>query len=471
MIEGREPGFIDRTMRGFRRALRIPGNKRGRLKDELSPDLAGDDVDRLHRRIDECLEAKGGEVSARSRAAELGEAYIALAPEGRRRFLEILANDYDVDATAVATAIASHQIASSPEETRTANKALREALVPPRVHLLSQFNGLAQGVKFLVDVRAELIRIARDAPELEPLDADIHRLLSSWFDVGFLTLRRITWETPASLLEKLIEYEAVHAIRSWDDLKHRLSADRRCYAFFHPQMPDEPLIFVQVALVEGISDNVQALLDEDAPYVDPEQANTAVFYSISNCQRGLRGVSFGSFLIKRVADDLQRDLPNVKTFATLSPIPGFRSWLERHAERESTGMFTDAELERLVGITGDHGGVPGLASILGRDGWHEDIDVATAVQPMLLRLCARYLLKGRRHGRAIDRVAHFHLTNGARVERINWLADTSARGLQQSAGMMVNYRYRLSDVEKNHEAYTGDGKVTAASGVRKLVRL
>jgi malonyl-CoA decarboxylase len=289
--------------------------------------------------------------------------------------------------------------------------------------------------------------LAKQDPTFAALEQDLRSLLASWFDIGFLELQRITWESPAALLEKLISYEAVHTIQSWADLKNRLEADRRCFAFFHPRMPHEPLIFVEVALVDGIAANVQKLLDEHAPLTDPGSADSAIFYSISNCQKGLAGISFGNFLIKRVADELKGELPKLRNFATLSPIPGFRKWLDRQGE--------DIE--------------PRLAEILSNPEWHLDEALAKEAREPLSRLCAKYLLLEKdRRGRALDPVAHFHLSNGARVERLNWLGDTSPNGLRQSAGMMVNYLYKLADVEANHEAYTGEGRLAASPGLRNL---
>ena len=463
------PGILDRTLRRFRRAWRLGGTGSGLLKDGVAPELPDADADRLRRQIDACLEARGGQVSARARAADLGETYLVLNAEGRRRFLDILARDYDVSTAAVDEAIAARQEAEDEVERRSAEIYLRETLVPPRVKLLSQFNELSQGVKFLVDLRAELMMFAAEDIRLQALDADIHALLASWFDIGFLDLERITWETPATLLEKLIEYEAVHAILSWDDLKNRLGDDRRCYAYFHPRMPDEPLIFVQVALVKGMSDNVQGLLDEDAPPGDPEDADTAIFYSISNCHLGLAGVNFGNFLIKRVVDDLVRDLPNLKTFATLSPIPGFRDWMREHSDGSQMTLFEDSEFQSLETITGTADPVAAIESLLEQPDWMNRTDLTSVLEPILMRLCARYLAQSRDGQRARTRVAHFHLSNGARIERIDWLADTSARGLAQSAGLMVNYRYKLEDIERNHEAYTGKGEVITGPAVKKLL--
>ena len=461
--------LLDRTLQRFRRSWRRAGAEREPLKDAVSPELDDDDVERLRKQVDECLGARGGEVSARARAAELGETYLVLAAEGRKRFLEVLAREYDTDASAVDSAAAALGSAQQPSERKQAEAALRVALRSPRVRLLRQFNELSQGAKFLVDLRAELMQFAGDDVDLTGLDADVRGLLESWFDVGFLDLERITWETPAALLEKLIEYEAVHAIRSWQDLKNRLEVDRRCYAFFHPQMPHEPLIFVEVALVDGMANDIQALLDESAEIGDPEQADTAIFYSISNCHQGLAGVSFGSFLIKRVADDLAHDLPNLKTFATLSPIPGFRGWLG-HLEAVPQSLLSEAEAHHL-GSTVEAGGDGNvLMRLLDDESWHRDATLTATLEPILMRLCAHYLLRERRGERARDPVAHFHLSNGARVERINWLADRSPRGIEQSAGMMVNYRYQLDHIEKNHEAYRGSSKVTATTSVRRLLK-
>jgi malonyl-CoA decarboxylase len=344
---------------------------------------------------------------------------------------------------------------------------LRAALEPPRITLLRQFNALPEGVKFLVDRRAELIDLRRHDPLLASLEDDLKRLLANWFDIGFLELKRITWESPAALLEKLMAYEAVHEIRGWTDLKNRLEADRRCFAFFHPRMPDEPLIFVEVALVAGMTGDVHALLDEAAPIGDPHSADTAIFYSISNCQRGLAGISFGDFLIKRVADALATELPRLRVFATLSPVPGFRAWLERQSQAASGDLLLPAERSAIEALGGE---VPerDLAALLDR---HTDPRISAALRDPLIRLCARYLLHERTpSGRALDPVAHFHLSNGARVERLNWLGDTSPKGLQQSAGIMVNYLYRLSEIEANHEAYRGEGRVAASSAIRNLLR-
>jgi malonyl-CoA decarboxylase len=337
------------------------------------------------------------------------------------------------------------------------------------VRLLREFVGVPQGVKFVVDLRAELLALGKSDAAARALSEDLRPLLGAWFDVGFLDLVRIDWRAPAALLEKLVSYEAVHAIRSWRDLKNRLDSDRRCFAFFHPRMPDEPLIFVEVALVDGMAGNIQRLLDARAETSDPRQANTAIFYSISNCQQGLAGISFGNFLIKRVAEQLARELPNIKDFATLSPIPGLRQHIDGRLKDESDRALSAAEVASLVPVTNAAAGAAAVRLLLDRPGWWEVPAIDKALRPILSRLAARYLTTTDDKGRALDRVAHFHLGNGAVVERLNWLADTSANGLKQSYAMMVNYRYKLGDVDANHEAYA-NGRIVASREVRALAK-
>jgi malonyl-CoA decarboxylase len=461
---------MDRTIGRLRAAWRdIAGQTRGAAVP-TGPELTTDDMEHVREQLRACLAGRGGEVAARARAAELGRTYLGLNADGRERFLRLLADEFDVDRAAIAQAASGFLAASAQRDKESSEEALRAALEAPRRRLLTQFNALPEGVKFLVDMRAELMALARGDRALAGLERDLRALLTSWFDIGFLELKRITWNSPAALLEKLTAYEAVHEIRSWADLKHRLEADRRCFAFFHPRMPEEPLIFVEVALVKGISSSIQTLLDESAPVDDPREADTAIFYSISNCQRGLAGISFGNFLIKRVADDLAAELPQLKTFATLSPTPGFRAWLDARLAKQETELLLPAEREALAALPGGRGG-GGLAGLLAETGWHADREVAEAMRPPLMRLCARFLLTEKGvQGRALDLVEHFHLTNGARVERLNWLADLSPKGLQQSAGIMVNYLYRLAEVEGNHEAYTGEARVAASSTVKALAR-
>lgn len=463
-----QAGLLDRTLGNLRSVWRDIAGSAITVVGTIRSATGRTEEERWRTQIRDCLEGKGGEVSARARAADLGRTYLALEAEGRQRFLRLLA-EFDVDRAAVDRAIDVFHKASDPVTRGEAERALRRALEPGRMRLLTQFNTLPEGVKFLVEMRAELLDLARQDRHYVALEADLKDLLRGWFDVGFLELRRITWDSPASLLEKLIRYEAVHAIRGWQDLKDRLDSDRRCFGFFHPRMPDEPLIFVEVALVQGMSDSVQALLDPDAPASDPQEADTAIFYSISNAQKGLAGISFGNFLIKRVVDLLKEEFGNLKQFATLSPIPGFRRWLEAEVAQKGDQLLAPLEFQQLHELVPDRE-QPLLAEALGRAKGQADGTVEEALQPVLMRLAATYLLTARNGRRAADPVAHFHLTNGARVERLNWAADTSPKGWKESCGLMVNYAYRLPNIEANHEAYRGDGKVVASTAMKSLAK-
>jgi malonyl-CoA decarboxylase len=463
-------GVLDRTLSNLRTAWRdISESARSAISSSLRPDLQGENPERLREQMRNCLDGRGGEVSARVRAADLGRTYLALDAAGRARFLRILAESFDVDRAEI-DACCARLAQASPAERRQAERALRQALEAPRVRLLTQFNALPEGVKFLVDMRAEAMRLAREDAEIAALEQDLKALLAGWFDIGFLELRRIDWESPAALLEKLTLYEAVHEIRGWTDLKNRLAADRRCFAFFHPRMPHEPLIFVEVALVNGMAGNIHTLLDESAPLGDADEADSAIFYSISNCQKGLAGISFGNFLIKRVVDSLKAELPRLKTFATLSPLPGFCAWLEAELASGKDGLLTATEQRALAALPETANG-QGLRELLAAPDWHEDDELVRALREPLLRLCARYLMVAKTAaGRPRDPVAHFHLSNGARIERLNWAADLSPKGLQQSAGMMINYLYKLSEIEENHERYTDEGRIAASTQLRSLLK-
>lgn len=391
-------------------------------------------------------------------AASIADAYLTLDERGRRAFLSMLARDFWVDDDAVERAIdGRHRVAFDEHDARRlADRALRDALQPPASGLLRSFSRLDDGVKFLVDLRADLLRVVRDDATLHDLDRELKAQIATLFDVGLLTLRRIAWDAPAVLLEKLIRYEAVHAIDSWADLKNRLDSDRRCFAFFHPAMPGEPLVFVEIALTAGIARELPNLLDERAPDVDTEHADTAVFYSISNCQPGLAGVNLGTALIKQVVEELRHDLPQLRRFVTLSPIPGFRTWLDaelgepdRLAERERE--LLPAEPARVLARLAD-----------------EDWDADEAIKPALLALCARYLVAVH-DGRVLDPVANFHLANGARVEHVNWMADPSATGRARSAGIMANYLYEPDRIAERAEAYVTKGEVAIAAAVEELL--
>ena len=448
-----ERSLIGRTLRHLRHLWREPRGNSQLSALQLSPELEPEDMARLTDWMDACLSKGGDNVTARNRAATLGRNYLELSEQGRLRFLILLAEQYDLDQEAVEQ---SFQLWSQakPEQKHKADQTLRDALDPPRLKLLTQFSSLPEGVKFLVDMRADLLHLKKQYPQLSGLEADLKRLLISWFDIGLLQLEQLSWQSSAEILEKLIAYEAVHAIQSWDDLKNRLDSDRRCFAFFHPSMPSEPLIFVEVALVQGLADNVQQLLDQDAPALEPEQADTAIFYSISNAQPGLAGISFGNFLIKRVVGLLQQDLPGLRQFSTLSPIPGFCRWLEQQ---------DDNSLEQLPGgrFWNQLSTPKNCAANLAREG----------CQDALQKLVIQYLFRetGRGHN-CKDPVAHFHLSNGARIEQINWLADSSERGMQQSAGLMVNYLYQLPEIESRSQSYILNSERAIAPSLKTLLK-
>ena len=456
-------------IRLFDRALRrITGVWSG-----MAASVTSDGDDSIATQMRACLDGPGGEISARNRAAKLAAEYLTLTEAGRTNFLKTLAS-FDSSVAEVTAAYDRLQAAAAdPAERATATAALRRALEPPRMRLLTQFTTIPDGMKFLVDLRATLLSRVKGDPYLAALDSDLRALLANWFDVGFLELKRIDWNSPAVLLERLVGYEAVHEIRSWSDLKNRLDSDRRCYALFHPRMPNEPLIFVEVALVKGLAVSVQRLLDKKAPLLDGKDADTAIFYSISNCQKGLAGISFGNFLIKRAVVEVGAEYRHIKQFATLSPMPGFRKWLDAMLKDHAPLLSSDETAALIAALPlGDRADPsnPILTAILHRRGWSRDPAIVKVVEPVLVRLGARYLLMESRGQRALDPVAHFHLSNGARVERISMLADTSEKGVKESATLMVNYVYDPAKLEEYHEDYAGSGKRNATTAVRRLAR-
>ena len=472
MNAGSGSGFLKGRLQSvYRRWQAIAGAEYDAGMASVRPGLPAEDRPLALAQMEACLEAQGGEILARARAAALGQAYLALDATGRRNFLRLMATEFDLDTREIQEALDSFLAATTPDERRLSRRALRKATESPRTRILTRFNALPEGVKFLVDLRAELIPMAREDPLLASLDDDLRDLLGSWFDVDFLELRRISWHTASgALLEKFMAYEAVHPVESWADLKNRLDHDRRYFAFFHPRMPDEPLIFVEVALVQGLADNIQDLLNPEGPQTDPEEADSAIFYSISNAQRGLAGISFGGFLIKRVVDRLAREFPNLTTFSTLSPLPGFLPWLLETLFAEGD-LLAPGEEKKLREASGGRAPRAWLSGLLESGGWMGDQEMEDHLKAPLLRLAARYVLQEkRRDGGALDPVAHFHLSNGARVQRLNWMADRSDKGLGQSGGIMANYLYDAPRIEENHEAYHGKGDVAASPGVRRLLK-
>jgi len=401
--------------------------------------------------ICELLLSRRGEVSGVALASLLLDAYAKATPESQNAFLRTLLDGFGVDRDALAQAITTY--AATGEASAAGN--LHKAAEPRRQELFRRLNMAPGGTRALVRMREHVLSRLVQEPELAAVDDDFVHLFSSWFNRGFLTLEAIDWHTPANILEKIIRYEAVHEITDWDELRRRVEPrDRRCFAFFHPQMPDEPLIFVEVALAGQIITSMDAVLDVGRESIAAEDASTAVFYSISNCQNGLKGISFGNLLIKQVVTDLKQELPNLKTFVTLSPVPGFADWLREELGQNSSRMISIEDREVLTG-----------KDLLK----HEEHDAE--VRRALLRAAAAYLLSAKRgDGRPLDPVARFHLGNGARLERINLLADKSARAMRQSFGVMVNYLYEPRMIEENHERFAENGEVVASPETRKLFR-
>ncbi|MFT4095793.1 MAG: malonyl-CoA decarboxylase [Rhodoblastus sp.] len=391
-----------------------------------------------------------GEATGVAIAAEVLDRYRTLDADARRGFFVALADAFGPDHERLAKAIEKWKADAND---RTAAD-LHYASEPSRLELFRRLNRAPGGTAALVDMRSDLLVEMRADKALAPIDKDFTHLFASWFNRGFLVLRRIDWSTPASVLERIIRYEAVHEIHDWNDLRRRIDPpDRRCYAFFHPALIDEPLIFVEVALVEQIPGAIAPLLAHDRAAVAPERARTAVFYSISNCQKGLAGVTFGNFLIKQVVEELRRELPRVETFVTLSPVPGFRAWL---AKAEDAPIDDDART---------------LLAEIDAPEWTSDPEKAERLRKIVEPLAAHYFLKARLpNGRVVDPVARFHLGNGARLERINWMGDLSRKGLKESGGVMVNYLYDLDEIEKNHEAFANQGEVIASNAVKRMLK-
>ena len=395
-----------------------------------------------------------GEASGVSRAAEFLSGYASLDAKARLEFLRCLAEDFGPEERRLAEAVDEYR--SRPDDISA--RALHDAAEPRRQELLRRLNLAPGGTAALVRMREDLLRHMGANPALAQADADFVHLFGSWFNRGFLVLRRIDWQTPAAVLEKIIRYEAVHEINGWPDLRRRLDPpDRRCFGFFHPALVDEPLIFVEVALTRGIPEAIAPLLDDAREPLPAGKATTAVFYSISNCQPGLRGISFGNFLIKQVVEDLRRDFPQLKTFVTLSPVPGFAGWLKTARAGNASPALSEDDRAEL--------------KALDTAAWTRDDASREALRPVLSRAVARYLLEAKsKNGKPLDPVARFHLGNGARLERVNFLGDVSAKGLREAAGFMVNYLYDLDDIERNHEQFENRGAIAASRAVERLLR-
>lgn len=431
------------------------------------------------RQLTRSLLSERGEASGAAVSRELLLVLKALPQEERQHYSLFLAENFHPDEALLAAAAQTYLNTRSHE----AAAVLAQVSEPPRQEVLRRINMAQGGTALLVEFRRELHGMLKAHPELKLLDADLRHLFASWFNRGFLELRRIDWQTSAAVLEKLITYEAVHEIQGWDDLRRRLAPDRRCFGFFHPALPDEPLIFVEVALVSGLASSVQSLLERDTDeakqIANANKADSAIFYSISNCQDGLRGISFGNFLIKQVVEELRAEMPGLKRFATLSPVPGFRSWLSARLEAKDLPEISLNAEERMALL--DAAGQPpepdgeakdiaaALGALLSQDSWAKMAKLRDALRPAVLRLAAIYLTQAAALKFRIDPVARFHLGNGARLERINWMANANKAGLRESYGIMVNYLYDPAMIEANHEAFARDQKVVRAEAVEALL--
>jgi malonyl-CoA decarboxylase len=402
----------------------------------------------------EALLSGRGEASGVALASDILARYATLTIGPRVAFFEALETTFGYDRPRIDAAIAGWRESPTPASAAE----LHRASEPRRLELFRRLNLAPGGTAALVRMREQLLDAMQHREDLVAIDTDFIHLFTSWFNRGFLVLRRIDWSTPAVILQKIIQYEAVHQIRDWEDLRRRIDLpDRRCYAFFHPALVDEPLIFVEVALTREVPGAIAPILADKRDIVDPERATTATFYSITNCQRGLAGVSFGHFLIKQVVEEVSREVLRVSTFVTLSPAPNFADWLRRERAQEASLALDEEDREALAALDNPD--------------WWRDKDIADGVREPLLRAAAWYYMRARnRRGLPVDAVARFHLGNGARLERLDWLGDTSERALTQSYGLMVNYLYDIDYIERNHEAYAQQHAIVAASPVTRLLR-
>lgn len=440
----REPPMNSSTLKNLLRKL----SSFGLEKLELFKPKPRQDFSASIQGLCQSLLGLQGEAASIAIAEEIILSYQRGSADDKAVFFRYLHDQLAADASAVSAAIVRYQAAPG----QVALQALAAACEAPRLALLRTLNTAPGGTMALISMREDLLKLPGAAAVRDILDADFASLFRAWFNRGFLQLRRIDWQTPALILESLIEYESVHEIKGWPDLRRRLQQDRRCFGFFHPAIPNVPLIFVEVALTHGYSTNIQDLLKPATAEPSDKPFDTAVFYSINNCLFGLRGISFGNFLIKQVVEDLSLSNPEIRHTITLSPIPGFLKWLGSGPEALQQLRPDEQQAVRAL--------LPAPQP--------SQLRLNPLLPALLPRLCAHYLLNAKSRDKPLDAVARFHLGNGARLERINWLADLSANGLQQSAGLMVNYVYDMGTVAHNHEAYEQRHEVIAALGVRKL---
>ena len=407
------------------------------------------------------LLSERGEASQTALAQEIITSYRAMNGNDRTAFFQMLCDEFSPDDAAIRHAVSVYKRAPGPDTLNT----LSAAVEAPRQELIRRINTAPGGTKTLVTLRGDLLESSSSGANFEALDSDLKHLFRSWFNRGFLRLERISWQTSAIVLEKLIRYESVHEINGWPDLRRRLEADRRCFAFFHPALADEPIIFVEVALATGLTGDLEPLLDVRAPVLAPENADTAIFYSINNCLLGLRNIPFGNFLIKQVVAELANEFPKITNYSTLSPMPQFSRAL---ADSGNEHGFTPARLTRLLAdyaqdltrAAGKQDCAEALFHLLGNPVAHREVLAAP-----LHRLALAYLSKAHRNGKLYDPVATFHLSNGARLERINTFGNLRAYGLKASFGVTANYRYLPAELEENHERFVRDGQIRVSNGL------
>jgi len=442
----------------------------GNAPPAIKPDIPAKDKPILIEQINSCLVKTGGEISRQAKVIHLAMIYLNSSPQGKKVFLEILACEFDIDIKILENKISTlHNLTEDNAERVKAEIDLSKTLIPPRVKFLRQLSTIPNGFIFLKDMRETLLKYQKEIPRLKKLDNDIKAILKTYFDVNLLQLKEINWSSPAAVLESLIKYEAVHEIKSWKHLKHRLLSDHKMFGFFHPSMPEDPIIFVEVALVRGLADNIQELIELDFEQENKYKANTAIFYSISSTQKGLRGISFGNLLIKRVVKEISDELPHIKNFATLSPIPLFAKWLVSYLENGGDNLCKKSEINQISKLSEKSDTNKAILELLSNKNWYENKEIEKTLKMPLLKLCLHYLKEEKRQGKinAYDPVANFHLSNGAEIGQLNWLGDISENGMNQSFGVMVNYRYRLNKIVDNHEEYLSLGEVAVSKNVIK----
>ncbi|MBN2664647.1 MAG: malonyl-CoA decarboxylase family protein [Bacteroidales bacterium] len=444
----------------------------GNAPPKIEPDIPAKNHLFLIKLITNCINNKGGAISHQAELVHLAMIFLNSSDVGKLEFLKILAYKFDIDLDVLSEQIVQlKNLDKDAPERIKAEITLADALTPPRTIFLQQLATLPNGFIFLKDMREFLLIHIKEIPRLKKLDNDIFKILKAYFDVNLLELKTINWETSATTLEHLFQYEAVHKIKSWKHLKHRLLSDHVMFGFFHPIMPFDPLIFVEVAFVKGLTGNIQELIELDDELDDEKDTtndnDTAIFYSISSTQKGLRGISFGNFLIKQVVKKLSEEYPNIKTYSTLSPIPLLSKWLLNHLKEKGKTYCKKSEIEKIIKISGNNDVAKSILSFLENKKWHLDKKIVDAIKLPLMRLTLHFFTKEKRAGKlnAYDPVANFHLSNGAEIGQINWMGDVSDKGFEQSFGIMVNYRYKLSRIAQNHEDYMTKGIVNLTRSI------